>query len=130
MRGAAFAILIAILVIGCGKDEHQIERPERPSEAENPELSDASMRVSGDKVTLRYDDGGVLFCRSNSGEVSVVRLSDDTRVEYDPSAPSLKINGADLGLRSAEIEKRADGTEWHRLVLDDGSDVYIVVAGI
>ncbi len=128
---AAAAAAVAVAAVACSGSHHQVEVPDRPSSTESEttaELSDGSMRISGELQTLNYDDGGVIFSRSTDGIISAVRLSDGLGFDYDPATPSLKINGVKVGISSAELLKTADATEWHCVVLDDRkSKVYIVV---
>ncbi len=121
----------ALLMASCGgrKDEPH-DRPGKEP-AVNPELADASMRISGSLLTMRYEDGGILFSRDSKGVISAVRLSDECRFEFDPSLPSLRINGGDVPLVSAELLQQKDGCSWHRLTVSGENEVvYIVTAGL
>ncbi len=104
------------------------DRPGKPPK-EDPESLDPAMRITGDLVNFHYDDGGILFSRSTGGEISAVRLSDGLTVDYNPETPSLKLNGVDIAVNSAELLASKNGTEWHRITLSDRQQtVYIVVS--
>lgn len=128
--------VFAVVLTACGSSDSpertdRPDRPERPTEKGDGELDDDAMRISGEVLTLRYDDGGVLFSRTADGVISAVRLADDMRFEYDPSGPSFEVNGRNIVLSSARLERKAGDTEWHRLVIADGNKtVYVVVDGI
>lgn len=122
-------IITAVLTVAGACSKHTVEPPQRPSSEPDisPELLDASTRIDGPLLTLRYDDGGILFSRSSDGVISGVRLSDGIEFEYDPAAPSLKINGVTAELHSARLVQCKDGVEWHQLTLSDRkTDIFIV----
>lgn len=126
-------LLITLLLTSCSHNENPVPpvRPGVAEETESPELSDNSMRIYSPLLTMRYDDGGILFSRDDDGTVSAVRLSDDCRFEFDPSKPSLRINGATIPLTSAELAKETDGCRWYRLLTYDSKEpTYIVIAGL
>lgn len=126
-------LLIALLLTACGHNDNNapVDRPGATEETESPELSDNSMRISSSLLTMRYDDGGILFTRNDDGSVSAVRLSDDCRFEFDPSKPSLRINGAAVPLADARLAKENDGCRWYRLQPSDSKEpTYIVIAGL
>lgn len=109
---------------------HQNEPTERPGTepAINPELTDRSTRISGSPLTLRYDDGGILFSRDSHGIISAVRLSDESRFEFDPAGPELKINGVTVNLAGASLVQEKESTLWYRLDLTgSAAPVYIVI---
>lgn len=125
------AFVCSLISVSCAR--HSIDIPERPAnETENePELNDDAMRISGEVMTLRYDDGGVLFCRTADGIISAVRLADDISFLFDPVTPSLKINSTDIRLESATLAKESANCQWYRLVTADRhKNIYIVVNGL
>lgn len=126
-------IAATILLVACSHNEKSLpdDRPGDPVPADNPELADNSMRITGPLLTLRYDDGGILFSRDNNGMVSAVRLSDEARFEFDPAKPSLHVNGAEIILSAAETLKEKDGCRWYRLTTSDTSQpTYLVISGL
>lgn len=129
-RSLLYIIVLIIYVLSSSCSSRSIHEPDRPSTdpVENPQLKDASMRISGTPLTLNYDDGGILFSRTADGTISGVRVSDGVGFEYTPSAKALQINGVPTALSSAELVKKEGSTEWHRLTLADGTtNIYIVV---
>ena len=87
------------------------------------------MRITGDLVNFIYDDGGILFSRSTDGTITAVRLRDGLTVDYKPDVASLKLNGVDIAVSSAELLASKNNTEWHRITLSDRRQtVYIVVS--
>ena len=84
-------IITAVLTVAAACSKHTVEPPQRPSSEPDisSELLDASTRIDGPLLTLRYDDGGILFSRSSDGVISGVRLNDGIEFEYDPAAPLL-----------------------------------------
>lgn len=127
-------LLTALLLTACGHNDNNIIRVDRPGateETESPELSDNSMRISSSLLTMHYDDGGILFSRDDNGSISAVRLSDECRFEFDPSKPSLRINGADIPLASATLAKENGGCRWYTLLPSDRTEpIYIVISGL
>ena len=122
-------IITAVLTVAAACSKHTVEPPQRPSSEPDisSELLDASTRIDGPLLTLRYDDGGILFSRSSDGVISGVRLNDGIEFEYDPAAPLLKINGVTAELHSARLVQRKDGVEWHQLTRSDRkTDIFIV----
>ena len=102
--------------------------PERPSsgEPDDPELLDDGMRISGEVLSMRYDDGGILFSITPEGKISAVRLADDIGFVFDPTGPALSVNDKAVGLDSAEMIKEADGCKWFKLIAAGGRQkIYI-----
>lgn len=117
------------VLAACSKTETLT--PDRPGGSEydyQQELSDASMRFDGLGISLKYDEGGILFDESTDGCISITRLSDDYRVEFNPQTPSLLINGVAMKLAAVSLDAENNGVRWYRLTID-GSDlpVFIVV---
>lgn len=131
IRKLSAALLTAIILLLAACSHNSAAEPERPGQApkEDPELSDASMRITGPIINLKYDDGGILFSRSTDGTISAIRVTDGLGFDYNPSVPSLKINGVDIAIKSAELLANRNNTEWHRISLSDSrQNVYIVVS--
>ena len=124
------SLIICCLSVACSS--RSIHEPDRPSTdpVENPQLKDASMRISGTPLTLNYDDGGILFSRTAEGTISGIRVSDGVGFEYSLSAKSLQINGVQVALSSAELVKKEGATEWHRLTLADGTTNICIVVNL
>ena len=130
---ALVTLIFIILLVSCSHSYSNapVDRPGAPETSENAELDDYSMRISSPMLTLRYDDGGILFCLDDDGTVSAARLSDDCRFEFDPSTPSLRVNGATIPLASATLAKENNDCRWYRLTTPDSPDpIYIVIAGL
>lgn len=122
-------LLVLILSVSCSsRSLGDLDRP-TSSPREDQQLKDASMRISGEPLTLNYDDGGILFSRSDDGVISAVRLYDGVGFDYTPDPPALLINGVQTELSSGEIIKNDGATEWHKLTLADRkTEIYIVVS--
>lgn len=131
MKRLFLSLITAMMFAACGTSHSEV--PERPGEKPevSSELADGSMRISGAPLTLRYDDGGILFSRDSRGVIRGIRLADECRFEFDPSVPSLKINGVAVVLAGVALVQEKDGVSWYRLD-PTGSDgpIYIVVAGL
>lgn len=125
-------IMIIMMSAAAACSGHSVEVADRPSSEPDisPELSDPSSRIAGSPLTLRYDDGGILFSCSDRGVIGAVRLSDGVSFEYDPTAVSLTINGVALDLYEACLLQRRDNVEWHRLTLDDRKTTIFIVTDI
>lgn len=131
IRKLSAPILTALILLLAACSHNSQPEPDRPGQApkEDPELSDASMRITGPIINFKYDDGGILFSRSSDGTISAIRVSDGLGFDYNPSVPSLKINGVDIAIKSAELLANKSSTEWHRISLADSrQNVYIVVS--
>ena len=130
---ALVTLIITILLASCSHSYSNapVNRPGAPETSESAELADYSMRISSPMLTLRYDDGGILFSLDDDGKISAVRLSDDCRFEFDPAAPSLRVNGSTIPLACATLAKENNGCRWYRLTSPDSpAPIYIVIAGI
>lgn len=122
-------LIIALVSVSCSsRGLGDLDRPSSEP-IENPQLKDAGMRICGEPLTLNYDDGGILFSRSDDGTISAVRVDDGVGFDYTPAASRLLINGVEIGLSSSEIVKKDGATEWHRLIMSDRkTEIYIVVS--
>ena len=130
MKHTLTAILTIVLCLSSACGSHSADIPDRPSgeTPTSPELDDDAMRISGEALTMNYDDAGILFSITNDGVISAIRLADDTRFEFDPAKPSLTVNGSAIRLKSSEIAKQTDDCRWYRLVTSDrGKEIYIVI---
>lgn len=126
-------LILSVILAACNHHDNNVpvNRPGTAEPVESPELADGSMRISGPVLTMRYDDGGILFSHGDDGTVSAVRLSDEARFEFDPSKPSLRVNGVEIPLTTAETVKETDACRWFRLTTPDHQDpIYIVIEGL
>lgn len=133
MKHLLLFILAIVLCMSSSCGRHSVDIPDRPSveKPTSPELDDDAMRICGEALTLRYDDGGILFTTTNEGIVSAIRLSDESRFEFDPAKQLLTVNGSVIRLKTAEIAKQNDVCRWYRLVTADrDKEIYIVVNGL
>lgn len=124
-------LTLSLLLVFAGCSHRSYEMPERPSsgEPDDPELLDDGMRISGEVLSMRYDDCGILFSITPEGKISAVRLADDIGFVFDPAGPALSVNGKAVGLDSAEMIKEADGCKWFKLITAGGRQkIYIVVS--
>ena len=99
-------------------------RPEDPEKFDfTPELSNDALRFTSNDLSLRYDDGGIIFSRSTSGNVTVeivelatghsVSFSSESLWDEGPlKAPSLKINGSEIKITEASIEHINEKSAW------------------
>lgn len=127
----SISLLTALILFLAACSHNSTAEPDRPGQPpkEDPELSDASMRITGPIINFKYDDGGIMFSRATDGTISAIRLSDGLGFDYNPSVPSLKINGVDIAIASSELLANRNNTEWHRISLSDSrQNVYIVVS--
>lgn len=120
-------ILTVILAVSCSDHTFTVEDRPASERQDDIQLADPAMRICGDALTLRYDDGGVLFSRTGNGVVSAVRVDDGASFEYDTVSGRLKINGADVAVASSELLKRDGTAEWHRVTLSDNTSVIYIV---
>lgn len=121
--------ILTIVITACSNDHGpQIERPgEKP--AVEAALLDSCMRIEASSLTLRYDDGGILFSKDDDGIISAIRLTDDARISFDPSKPAIDINGISITITDAEIAKQDGSTLWYSITTSDPKDnkIYIVI---
>lgn len=124
------ALTLGLLLAACSNhSDTVIERPGGQPVSETA-LLDGAMRIESSQLTLRYDDGGILFNKDINGTISAIRLADDARFTFNPDAPTLSINGVSIAVARSEEAKRQDATTWYRITTDNASDakVYIVVS--
>lgn len=129
-RLTKYCITLIIVLLSASCSSRELGELDRPSSSprENEQLKDAGMRISGEVLTLNYDDGGILFSRSGDGTISAVRVSDGVGFDYTPAPPKLLINGVETELSSGELIKKDGSTEWHKLTMADRkTEIYIVV---
>lgn len=128
MKIRLFTILVLTAsLLACSKTEHL--SPDRPGSEPDykEELTDSSMRFDGLGITLKYDDGGILFDESDDGCIAITRLSDDFRIEFNPARPSLTVSGSSMKLKSVNLQEK-DGVRWYRLDVDGSQlPVFIVI---
>lgn len=125
--------VLALAAASCNTSS-SLEPDDRPGENndietdDQIELTDDAMRITGASVSLVYDDGGVIFSEENSGLVSAIRLADGFKVEFDPNAGKLYVNGSEIRLKSSELVKTDGGCRWYKLIVEaDGFPIFIVL---
>lgn len=104
------------------------------------QLGDKSMRYVSDGLTLRYDEGGVIFETDGRGRYIIVDITAGRRIVFDAgeqaaSIPlrlekaSLTVDGEPLALRYAAAEARSsdNATVWYCLVTTDNRRIVIVM---
>jgi len=125
---------------GDDKDEPEIE----PADVVAAQLADASLRIVGGGVSLRYSSPGTIFTLSSDGcELHAVSLANgmeasvaapqslaDCRVADEHEIVSgykLSINGTEMPLHRAELMRSDDNALWIRFVTSDGAVVWAVI---
>lgn len=87
-----------------------------PSKPEDTELADAladsRQRVEAPTITLSYDDCGVIFGRTAAGALYCVDIADGRRVDFNPSAETLSINGKSVDVASVDLARHVGTTSW------------------
>ena len=124
---ATLLMVLSLTIAACSRNHREgpidpdwIEEPGlRPDDPEKfdftPELSNDALRFTSNDLSLRYDDGGIIFSRSTSGNVTVeivelatghsISFSSESRWNEGPlKASSLKINGSEIKIIDASIE--------------------------
>ncbi len=139
-------VMVMAALGACGSMEGHRDDPkepprdnERPDVEDNrqfgPELKDGVWRLTGPRVCLRYDRGGVMFLTDGSGAVRIIDLDGAADVSFVHSgmhpdstllAPRLEINGKCVDIVEARMMGRSRETEWMRVTAAD-SAMYVVV---
>ena len=129
---ATLLMVLSLTIAACSRNHREgpidpdwIEEPGlRPDDPEKfdftPELSNDALRFTSNDLSLRYDDGGIIFSRSNV-TVEIVELatghsisfSSESRWNEGPlKASSLKINGSEIKIIDASIEHINEKSAW------------------
>lgn len=101
------------------------------------QYGDASERFVSDNLTLRHDEGGIIFESDRRGRHTIVDLATGRRIVFDAGASAdatpmyldkatLAIDGAPVALRYASATRRIDSTVWYALVSTDNRLIVIV----
>lgn len=137
---------LAISVNAC-KDKSFGEKPEWPvsgtdhidTEWFTPELANSDIRYSDPDIMLTYKSGGIIYSAStNPSECRrMVELSTGTEVIFSYTDidektdrllnPSLSVNGTELSLRQAKLEKKESGKLWISMSTDKKEHIILVV---
>ena len=107
------------------------------------QLDDRSMRYVSDDLTLRYDDGGIIFESNRRGRYTIIDIEARRRIVFDageiPGAiprrlekATLTIDGEPISLRYASAEARSNDNEtiWYNLATTDNRRIVIVITGL
>lgn len=86
---------------------------EHPDDALARELADPQMRVVTDNVTILYNSGGVIMGRSESGALFATDVTTDCRVDFNPAAPALYINGLEVEVSGVSIARTDGDVRWY-----------------
>ena len=131
MRRLLYIITISVAPTACSSESN--EPDERPGsngdidKAPPPDysaiLASKDLRFESDTLKLDFEDGGILY--SQEGETyKFVDLSNGVNIAFNPSKPSLYINGIDAGIDESRMIGEDSGVRWY-VVLPDTA--YIVV---
>lgn len=146
MKKEILIFAIALSVMSCNKskpyDDVDTEtlKPDgsedtRPKYSFEQELADATCRFVSDRMTLSYDDGGVIFSREK-GETGVtyraIELATGNTVELNISAtsPRLIINDIETTVKSVTVERENEKGAWINIQTPDYKHIVFVVTDL
>lgn len=131
-------IIICLLAAACSSDPQEPGQrpgsipgtPDRPGQAEDTALAaalaDASQRVVTPDVTFLYDSGGIIFGSTDAGSLYCVDVTDGSRIDFNPKAETLSVNGKNVCVKSAELVRRTDATSWWVINLTEPSGARVI----
>lgn len=116
-------LLLCILLAACSSEPSEpTVRPGidpgtgEPSKPEDTELAaalaDSRQRVDAPTAAFSYDAGGVIFGRTVAGALYCVDITDGRRVDFNPSAETLSINGKTIEVASVDLARHVGTTSW------------------
>jgi len=140
---------LALAVVACGHDSPSEREPakdptdnnggQRPGVGDanslKHELDDGVWRVSGPKLSLRYDRGGVLFNIQSDGIVEIVDLDGADMVSIDlgtegadsvMAGAGISVNGRAIDIRRMSLLRHGDGRSWY-VATDDSDGQWVMV---
>lgn len=102
-------------LVGCSHTDSMPDRPGnggQQQQSHDPALDDASVRAVTPLVTLRYEDGGVIFGQRTSGALYAVDIETGSSVEVDTVERTVLVDNQILNLSEFSVAKKADGKVW------------------
>lgn len=145
MKPILFLVAVLLTATACNKtktiddiDPEQLKPV--GSEVTNPgysfaaELDDDCCRFVADMLTLRYNDGGILFSKETEGEVTIYRaveLATGNSAELRlADSPSLLVNGKEIAVKSVVIERENKKGAWINILTPDYKRIVFVVTDL
>lgn len=115
MKKSILPILL-LAAAGCSTTD---ELPSRPSPPPTPTpdayadvKADASPRITGPGVDMRYNDGGVFIVENDDSSVEWHDLNTSASFIYHPATRLLSVNGKAIGFTEADTIKATSTTLW------------------
>lgn len=145
MKPILFLVAVLLTATACNKtktiddiDPEQLKPV--GSEVTNPgysfaaELDDDRCRFVADMLTLRYNDGGILFSKETEGEVTIYRaveLATGNSAELRlADSPRLLVNGKEIAVKSVVIERENKKGAWINILTPDYKRIVFVVTDL
>lgn len=127
-------LVTALMVMSCAGEPNLA--PDRPgSSGDNPaetydsalaaELGNPEPRVVTGAVTILYNFGGIIMGRDKAGAMYMIDVSDGTRIDFNPIAYTLSINGISQSVTSVKIAKETTEARWYVIETTGGRVIYV-----
>lgn len=108
--------IIILAAAGCSTSD---ELPARPSPPVSPDpdpyaaiKDDASPRIIGPGIEMKYADGGVLIIENDDKSIEWHDLNSSASFIYNPATRLLSINGKAIDITDADTIKSTATTRW------------------
>lgn len=127
-------LVTALMVMSCAGEPNLA--PDRPGgSGDNPaetydsalaaELGNPEPRVVTGVVTILYNFGGIIMGRDKAGAMYTINVSDGTRIDFNPIAYTLSINGVSQSVTSVKIAKETTDARWYVIETTGGRVIYV-----
>lgn len=130
----AIILLTVLMVISCtGEPTHPLDRPggdvDNPSATHDSalaaELRNPEPRVVTGVVTILYNFGGIIMGRDKAGAMYTIDVNDGTRIDFNPLAYTLSINGVSQGVTSVKLVRKTAEACWYVIETTGGRVIYV-----
>lgn len=89
-------------------------------------VADPRLRCESTHLSLFFDDGGVIYSRSQSSH-RFVDLSSGNSARFDSSTPELSINNEPVAIESYSVIRDSIGLQW--IVIQPDTIIFVVEKG-
>lgn len=114
--------LIGLSIFSCARHGEEAlgrpDAPEQPAPDYTHILSDRSVRFENDTLSVRYDDGGVLYLTDGPAH-RLVNLETGINIAFNSEKGSLTINSRPVNIEECRLIADSIGLRWYILLPDE-----------